>query len=468
MKKINVLLCAFLLIFCACDDQEQVYDQPKENPMIPVLTIEGSSSIAIMQGTTGEIEEMYASVLIWTRANYGKDITASYTLEMAEIETFDGNVTSTNMGDNVYLYSITNKQLGDWAKELYGGNEEINLEDNPVTIYFRVIAKPASEGMSINNAEVVSNVVSINVYWYEEPWDPIEVTIGFKPVSGDWGEYAVYAHGANEVYGSWPGKVLEPNKDGWYSFVVPTDRPINLIINNNGNGKQFDFLSDPKVDECFEFEIGENNNDCVWTAKDCPDLSIYPSTMYMIGNEFGGWNWESDGIAELAPVYGFDGHFWTVRYISAGEGFKWCAKREWSGDFASLGEDIGFTTSDGNAFVAESGMYMIYMDMPNGKISVEPAKVYGMGDCFGGWDIRTFAFDVEEKTMTYTTTGTAELRIYAASDISPVGNDWWRMEFVVLDGKIAYRGGGGDQERVVVEAGKKITLDFNAGTGTIE
>ena len=193
-----------------------------------------------------------------------------------------------------------------------------------------------------------------------------------------------------------------------------------------------------------------------------------PASLYMIGSEFGGWDWSSDGVVAMTPVHGHDGHFWAVRYISAGEGFKWCTQRAWSGDFYSLGENIGYTTSDGNAFVAESGLYMIYADMVGGKISVEPAKVYGMGDCFGGWNTATYPFAVEARTMTCSTTGSGELRMYATSGISPVGNDWWRMEFVILDGKIAYRGGGDDQERVNVSAGKKVTLDFNAGIGTIE
>ena len=193
-----------------------------------------------------------------------------------------------------------------------------------------------------------------------------------------------------------------------------------------------------------------------------------PETLYMIGEEFGGWNWESNGVVEMTPVNGFAGHFWAVRYITAGKPFKWCPVRDWNGDFYSQGEDIGYTVSGGNALVAESGMYMVYVDMINGKISVEPAKIYGMGDCFGGWSTGTYPFAVDNKTMSYTTTGSGELRMYAASNISPVGGDWWRMEFVILDGKIAYRGTGGDQTRVPVSAGKKVTLDFNAGIGTIE
>jgi len=196
--------------------------------------------------------------------------------------------------------------------------------------------------------------------------------------------------------------------------------------------------------------------------------AAYPAEMFMIGQDFGGWNWGSDGVAVMTPVHSFEGHFWCVRYITAGNGFKWCAKREWNGDFFSLGEDLGFTTKDGNAFVDKDGMYMVYMDMTKGKISVEPARVYGMGDCFGGWNTATYPFEVSGKTMTRTTSNAGELRIYAASDIAPVGNDWWKMEFVLMDGVIVYRGTGNDQDRIPVAAGKTVVLDFNAGKGTIK
>jgi len=238
--------------------------------------------------------------------------------------------------------------------------------------------------------------------------------------------------GDAEVYGGWPGLTLESNNDGWYSFVVPTNRPINLIINNNGQGRQFDFLKDPTESLCYEFEIDADNH-CVWIAVDCP---AEESAMYMIGDEFGGWDWSSNGVVQMTPVNGYEGHFWAVRYISEGKGFKWCTVRDWNGDFYTLGEDIGYTVSGGNAYVAASGMYMVYVDMENGKISVEPARVYGIGDCFGSWDTANYPFEVAGQTMTRTTVGTGELRIYAASDIAPVGGDWWRMEFVILTAKL--------------------------------
>ena len=198
---------------------------------------------------------------------------------------------------------------------------------------------------------------------------------------------------------------------------------------------------------------------------DAPEL---PSTMYIIGDGVGGWDWSADYIVDMTPVNGKTGQFWAIRNIEAGKGFKFCAVREWSGDFTGLGTDTGYTVSDGNCFVEETGVYMIYVDTENKKVCVEKAKVYGIGDCFGGWseNMETALFTEVDGKLVGTTAAAGEIRLYAASSIAT--SDWWTREFVFFDGVIAYRGNGGDQERVAVEAGKKVTLDFNAGTATVE
>lgn len=464
MKHIKFLLLAFLLVFSACDyNPDQLFDKAKD-PVAPVLMIEGASNFIV----TEELPDFFYSVLTWNKANFGKGISARYSLQVSDEETFTGAVRSVDLGTDVFLKALSATELYGWAIDDFGiYNEETERKD-PATLYFRILAEElisTGTGGEMNALRsVISNVESITSQWDEgDAWDPVELTIRFKVVSGGWDEYAVYGWGESEVYGSWPGTLLEANDAGWYSITVPVNRPVNLIINNNNNGLQFDFLNDPKESLCYEFEIADDNT-CTWTEVECP---VDEPALYMIGDDFGNWDWASDGVVEMTPVNGFEGHFWAVRYIAAEKGFKWCTVRDWNGDFNSLGEDIGYTVSNGNAYVAESGMYMIYVDMENGKIAVEPAKVYGMGDCFGSWDIATYPFVVEGQTMTCTTTGSGDLRIYAASSISPVGGDWWRMEFVTLDGKIAYRGNGGDQERVRVDAGKKIILDFNSCSGTI-
>ena len=192
-----------------------------------------------------------------------------------------------------------------------------------------------------------------------------------------------------------------------------------------------------------------------------------PETMYIIGDGVGGWDWSGDYIVDMVPVNGKPGQFWAIRYIEAGKGFKFCAVKEWSGDFTGQGEeDTGYTVDSGNCFVAENGVYMIYVDTDNKKVCVEPAKVFGKGDCFGGWEADPVAFSIEEGKVVGTTTGEGEIRMYV--DCSIATSDWWTREFVFFDGKIAYRGNGGDQERVKVEAGKKVILDFNAGTAVVE
>ena len=48
------------------------------------------------------------------------------------------------------------------------------------------------------------------------------------------------------------------------------------------------------------------------------------------------------------------------------------------------------------------------------------------------------------------------------------GNDWWHSEFMVLNGEIAYRGKGGDQDRVAGKVGQKLYLNFATGKGSIK
>ena len=199
----------------------------------------------------------------------------------------------------------------------------------------------------------------------------------------------------------------------------------------------------------------------------------FPAHLYMIGEEFGGWDWNSDGIVELTPVlhnpdWGANapGQFWTVRYIHAGKGFKFCAKRAWEGDFWGLQENDGFTEAGGNCTVAEDGFYLVHIDMAAGKVHVEPARVYGMGDAFGGWDEAMAAaqFTAEDGKLVATTSNAGNLRMYVASTIATSG--WWTREFNVIDGKIVCRTMD-ELAAPAVTAGQKVILDFNAGTGTI-
>lgn len=193
--------------------------------------------------------------------------------------------------------------------------------------------------------------------------------------------------------------------------------------------------------------------------------STTPTTMYIIGNDFGNWEWTSADVVEMVPVHSHEGQFWAIRYMTTTTEFKFCAEKAWNGDFTGLDTNEGFTTP-GNNKVAEDGLYMIFVDVEGKAVTVEPAKVYGMGDCWGNWDADKNAFEIST-VATATLPNAGNLRMYAYSS-KHASSDWWQMEFNIYDGKIVYRATGGDQAAVPATAGQTVTLDFNKGTGTIK
>ena len=207
---------------------------------------------------------------------------------------------------------------------------------------------------------------------------------------------------------------------------------------------------------------------------ECTKESELPTELYMIGAEFGGWSWEDAGVAAFVPVNGQAGAFWLTRYFTANQGFKFNSQKNWNGSFAGRATTSGVAfDGDGNCIVEKDGFYTVYVDLVNDVLAVEEAAVYGMGNCFGNWDVlkEENKFQVVEKTLVSPVTiAEDELRMYVAAPTAITtfnAADWWRMEFMVFDGVIEYRGAGGDQARVKVPAGQKVTLDFNAGTGSI-
>ena len=198
---------------------------------------------------------------------------------------------------------------------------------------------------------------------------------------------------------------------------------------------------------------------------ECTQESDMPETMYIIGNEFGNWDWNAESVVSMIPVHSVPGKFWAVRYMTTATEFKFCALKAWNGDFTGLTTNTGFITP-GNNKVEADGLYTIIVDLNNSSVSVAPAQIFGMGDAFGGWTEGANAFTVNaDGTAQITTTVAGNLRMYVETD--GAGN-WWHSEFNIYDGKIVYRAGGGDQAAVAVTAGQTVTLNFNAGTGSIK
>lgn len=262
---------------------------------------------------------------------------------------------------------------------------------------------------------------------------------------------------------------------GW---KIQLDDAGNVKANTNLGEEAVPGAGDIAVEKAGTYKITLNFNlkggaieNCYSYDVELTKESSMPTTMYVIGNEFGNWDWNADSVVEMTPVNGATGIFWAVRYMTTSTEFKFCAKREWNGDFCTLGENTGFVTPNNNQVEAD-GLYLIYVDVNGaGKVSVTPANVCALGDAFGGWD----ATNGGQLPMTVNADGTASatattsgvLRAFAKIE----GVDAWKSEFSALDGKIVYRGNAGDfsaDNAVTLSAGQTVTFNFNAGTATIQ
>ena len=113
-------------------------------------------------------------------------------------------------------------------------------------------------------------------------------------------------------------------------------------------------------------------------------------------------------------------------------------------------------------------LYTIEFNEPN---------VYLMGSCTpGGWT------ELQED-MVFEVPSTADGNFVSPAFIGAptddgglrayvklaAGIEWWKSEFMLFNGKIEYRGAGGDQARITdVSAGQKLYLNFSKDTGEIK
>lgn len=209
---------------------------------------------------------------------------------------------------------------------------------------------------------------------------------------------------------------------------------------------------------------------------------VVPETMYIVGS-MTDWKWEN-AIA-MVPLHSNPGKFWSVVYFGAGAEMKFNGKNE--ADGKEVGYSDGLVTeasvaladvkdSKGNIGVGKPGWYIILV---TAEISGKSMKyqleflapdIYSTGDPSGGYDV----FD-ETRRFTVPENGTGDF--VSPAFVAPgelrmciklESVDWWKSEFVILGGKIAYRAGGGDQERVTVAKGQMAYLNFMTGKGSVK
>jgi len=209
----------------------------------------------------------------------------------------------------------------------------------------------------------------------------------------------------------------------------------------------------------------------------------YPEAMYIVGAGTA-YGWDTPGTVDNAIMHKLagggpsEGIFWKICHIEGGQGFKLSAAN-WGNPNLGFGEvdefdaeGVAVTSDGGNMSVAESGMYMVVLNLRDElkKVSIKAVEVYGIGNAFGGWDSQMaaskFTVDNTAKTVTSPALPAAgDIRMYAYHAWIPA---WWNPEFNVYEGVIEYRNDGGDQAAVAGTVGQVITLSFDDNTGSIE
>lgn len=213
---------------------------------------------------------------------------------------------------------------------------------------------------------------------------------------------------------------------------------------------------------------------------------VIPAEMYLNGTVFGNGDWSKS--VSMVPVWGTPGKFWALQYFGtdkaeavdikfnsikdANEGTPFSFDAQIDDASKAL---AGITTTNNKLTVGKPGWYIIVVSTEiQGRnyifhLQFLPPKVYSTGDPSGGYDVfdDTRLFKVpaglgEFESPAFVKDG--DLRIC----IKLANIDWWKTEFVVLAGKLEYRGNAGDQKRTQVATGQKVFINFTDATGSVK
>ncbi len=241
----------------------------------------------------------------------------------------------------------------------------------------------------------------------------------------------------------------------------------------NGSTATSDFVSWNQGSEVQSMMIGQAGEYVITFDAVNFRYTVAPKVdeLYFTGSYY---NW-GDTWNALVPVYGQEGVYWTLLYADAGEQLKFAPQADWGNDFAgtvaSDAAGAGAAVEGGNLVIAKAGWYLLYVSAGTQEVEIYAPDIYMIGDCVGGWDedVAAHKFTVPTSRdgdfVSPVFTGNGDMRMYVRPKATL---SWWNAEFTVLDGKIAFRGNGGDQERAAAAAGQTLHLNFTAGTGTLE
>ena len=184
--------------------------------------------------------------------------------------------------------------------------------------------------------------------------------------------------------------------------------------------------------------------------------------LYMAGDGVGSWN--SPQMVTMTPVGAAgNGEFWCLRYVEAGKTLAWSTSPDGANAVKTFNTVVG-TKLDGNgqAAVAQTGLYLVYVDLNRKLLAFEKPEVYGTGECFGGEEVKA---DVAGNKLSLNTSNTGVLKLYATSKYN--ARDWNTMLLTIENGKLVYPGLNTANVPAVPVA-KQTTVNLNVAEGSAD
>lgn len=357
-----------------------------------------------------------------------------------------------------------------------------NAADNQVTVIpaeFGIIGD-ATPGLwdkeTVMEASYNSDLAVVEMTLKDVSLDKKQIKFRYANM---WGVKLPYA-GSEVTLHSNMGNVSDPKT------ILPLSDAFSEC---KGGGENFSLGTKGTYDVVLKVDLRSKtfSAKAICTGEDTSTAEL-PAKMFVVGSP-AEWNWNWANAAELTPVNSHDGMFWGIYYFEAGSLIKFNNEMAWNGnEFGAMNEEPNgygeIATGGSNLKIATAGYYQVVVtcSLSSDKKSVikkitlaEPA-IYLVGvTSNGGWgniqgDNNKFLIptnptdDFVSPAFIANTDANNGVRMC----IKITGVDWWQAEFNVYDGKIAYRGVGGDQALVSGTVGQKVYLNFKTGAGSIK
>ena len=448
----------------------------EENPLNlnNVQPVKDSVTLATLQ-VPADYAYSYKNVrVILTPTGADAKSTTSKTIDLSNSCNADSATIQQFVSDSYGLKPVARPFSAKILASAVTGNDYVLVDAGTFNVYIT----PKAPVLSEVGYYVVGNVkgngwnADDTQYKYEfggaSPYDNPEFTIRVPSASLKGGDLQFKLLDLADQ-GNWNAQTVLVADGHDHEITTDASKPVKTTLyDNNGAGVagagNIQFA--PTTKQYYIIHVNLLDQTIYATAEDIPEL-------FMTGS---GYSWGFENAPAMTMVNGHMNLFWTIKYIEAGEEFKFSPKRAWEGDFSPTcnGRDQAshFSTPN-NVKCDKSGWYLLVVDRDAHTFKAYTPVVYLEGETSAdGWGDRT---DADKFSTPSTKDGEfvspallndKGVRIYV--DIP--GYDWWRSEFgVAANGTIQYRGNSGDDGSSYTSgAGKKIYLNFTTDKGSIK